>query len=303
MAPGADELVGGAGADMLMGGDDDDHLDGGAGNDTLSGGMGDDTLIGGMGTDTFVYMGGDDVIGGSGTDEAFEVTARKTEMIDLRSLGLSSAEVENMVTEGVYTDNQAVLMLSDARDGLDGMITVIGTGVDDHLSIDSFMWWGAAVAVPGAASRPRSHSEPSRSRADRDGFRFSADPCRASTTPSAGGCTTASRGLGPKRPLSSNAALRLLAKWRSELIRNGSCGDTARGCSPARSPAWTSCHGRPRAATWRSSSAATSSRCTPSSSGPSRLPYEVVLNVGCAEGYYAVGLARRMPAVVCRRST
>ena len=45
------------------------------------------------------------------------------------------------------------------------------------------------------------------------------------------------------------------------------------------------------------------SRCTPSSSGPSRLPYEVVLNVGCAEGYYAVGLARRMPAVVCRRST
>ena len=137
---GNDTINGGVKDDMLMGGEGNDTLNGGAGDDTLSGGMGNDTLTGGAHAtlsddDVFVYMGGMDTI----TD--FEISNRKTEMIDLSSLGLTEAEVDDMITEGNYPGaGSATLDLSDARDGLEGMITITGAGVGTYLSIDSFMW-------------------------------------------------------------------------------------------------------------------------------------------------------------------
>ncbi len=97
-----------------------------------------------------------------------------------------------------------------------------------------------------------------------------------------------------------NAALRLLAKWRSELIRNellrrqgtrvlsgpfagmDFLPRSAEGCHVAK---LLGCYEQP---------------LHPFIERAVRSGYEVVLNVGCAEGYYAVGMARRMPAVRVR---
>ncbi len=101
---------------------------------------------------------------------------------------------------------------------------------------------------------------------------------------------------GPDEPLQLNAALRLLAKWRSELIRNellrrqgtrvlsgpfagmDFLPRSAEGCHVAK---LLGCYEQP---------------LHPFIEQAVRSGYEAVLNVGCAEGYYAVGLARRMPA-------
>ena len=77
--------------------------------------------------------------------------------------------------------------------------------------------------------------------------------------------------------------------------RTRSSTTTARGSGRVRSRAWTFCRGRPMAATSRSWSAATNSRCSRSSKRPFGPAYPVVVNIGCAEGYYAVGMAGRMP--------
>ena len=100
---------------------------------------------------------------------------------------------------------------------------------------------------------------------------------------------------GPDEQLQLNAALRLLAKWRSELIRNellrrqgtrvlsgpfagmDFLPRSAEGCHVAK---LLGCYEQP---------------LHPFIERAVRSGYEVVLNVGCAEGYYAVGLARRMP--------
>ena len=132
-----DDTVGGA--DMLMGGDGNDTLNGLLGDDTLSGGMGNDALAGGGGDDVFVYMGGNDSI------SDFEISHRKTEMIDLRSLGLTSTELTQLLDEGEYAGNNlsVTLDLSDIEGkDLEGMITITGTGtnlVATHIDEDSFM--------------------------------------------------------------------------------------------------------------------------------------------------------------------
>ena len=150
----------------------------------------------------------------------------------------------------------------------------------------------------GPAARPLSHSEavsiPSGSR--RLSF------FRAETLPSFHDAIRRRLHEGLARPGSDeraqlNAALRLLAKWRSELIRNellrrhgtrvlsgpfagmDFLPRSAEGCHAAK---LLGCYEQP---------------LHPFVEQAVEASYEAVLNVGCAEGYYAVGLARRMPAV------
>lgn len=92
-----------------------------------------------------------------------------------------------------------------------------------------------------------------------------------------------------------NQALRLLSKWRSVLIQNTVLAQSgtavrqgplkgldflrqsAEGCHIAK---LLGCYEQP---------------LQPFLEEAMATPYDTVLNIGCAEGYYAVGLARRMP--------
>lgn len=100
---------------------------------------------------------------------------------------------------------------------------------------------------------------------------------------------------GPPDPAKLNAALRQLAKWRSQVIAN----------TVAQSDGPIITHG-PFAgmiyAVDASEGAHTARRlgCYEASLAPVietiiARSYPLVLDIGCAEGYYAVGLARRMP--------
>ena len=100
------------------------------------------------------------------------------------------------------------------------------------------------------------------------------------------------QGSGPER---LNSALRLLAKWRSVLIQNTILKDSgtvvlqgpfkglkfieasSEGCHIAK---LIGCYEQPLHA-YIEETISTN--------------YDFVINIGCAEGYYAVGLARRMP--------
>jgi hypothetical protein len=101
---------------------------------------------------------------------------------------------------------------------------------------------------------------------------------------------------GPPDPATLNAALRLLAKWRSQVIAN----TVAQRDGPILT------HG-PFAgmiyAVDAAEGAYTARRlgCYEASLAPIietiiARAYPLVIDIGCAEGYYAVGLARRMPA-------
>ncbi|MCF1710321.1 hypothetical protein L0V05_16030, partial [Tabrizicola sp. J26] len=89
---GHDMLDGGAGNDTMTGDAGNDLLKGGTGNDSLSGGTGNDTLVGGTGQDSFVFdtaSFGNDTITDFVADEG-----SGHEIIDLRGLGLSLADLE-----------------------------------------------------------------------------------------------------------------------------------------------------------------------------------------------------------------
>jgi hypothetical protein len=97
-------------------------------------------------------------------------------------------------------------------------------------------------------------------------------------------------------PVTLNNALRLLAKWRSALLQNtvlaqagtvvwqgplrglDFLSQSAEGCHVAK---LLGCYEQP---------------LQPHIEAAIEAAYPVVLNIGCAEGYYAVGMARRMPA-------
>ena len=69
-------------------------------------------------------------------------------MIDLSSLGLTMAELTNMLDEATYdsTNRAVTLDLSDARDGLEGMITVSGAGTDAALNqVNQFLDEGSFI--------------------------------------------------------------------------------------------------------------------------------------------------------------
>jgi SAM-dependent methyltransferase len=101
---------------------------------------------------------------------------------------------------------------------------------------------------------------------------------------------------GPAEMAQLNNALRLLAKWRSVLIQNtllqqhgtrvlqgplaglDFLAQSAEGCHIAK---LLGCYEQP---------------LQPHIEHAIRQDYPLVLNIGCAEGYYAVGLARRMAA-------
>jgi hypothetical protein len=93
-----------------------------------------------------------------------------------------------------------------------------------------------------------------------------------------------------------NSALRLLSKWRSVLIQNtllqqqgtsvmqgplvgmNFLAQSAEGCNIAK---LLGCYEQP---------------LQPFIEAAIEANYQTILNIGCAEGYYAVGMARRMPA-------
>ncbi len=100
---------------------------------------------------------------------------------------------------------------------------------------------------------------------------------------------------GPDEAAQLNNGLRLLGKWRSALIQNtflqqqgtrvlggplagmDFLAASAEGCHV---PKLLGCYEQP---------------LQPAVEAAMLGDYEVVLNIGCAEGYYAVGMARRMP--------
>lgn len=93
-----------------------------------------------------------------------------------------------------------------------------------------------------------------------------------------------------------NGSLRLLAKWRSVLIQNTVIKHE--GTRVLQGPlagldfieqSAEGCHIAKLLGTYEQP-------LHPYIDEAMRAPYEVVLNIGCAEGYYAVGLARRMPS-------
>ena len=136
---GNDTIEGNMGDDMLMGGEGNDNLMGGAGNDMLSGGEGNDALDGGAGSDTFVYMmgGGDDTIAELGFDN-FD---RSEDTIDISDLGLSQAEVEKMIVAADFGQTTLVLDFSEARDGMEGMITITaGQDLTAAQVLDALSW-------------------------------------------------------------------------------------------------------------------------------------------------------------------
>lgn len=99
----------------------------------------------------------------------------------------------------------------------------------------------------------------------------------------------------PDEAAQLNNALRLLAKWRSVLIQNtllqqqgttvmdgplkgmDFLPQSAEGCHIAK---LLGCYEQP---------------LLPAIEAAIRANYPIILNIGCAEGYYAVGMARRMP--------
>jgi predicted O-methyltransferase YrrM len=92
-----------------------------------------------------------------------------------------------------------------------------------------------------------------------------------------------------------NGALRLLAKWRSTLIQNSVLRQSGtvvasgpfQGMQFLRRSA-EGCHAPKLLGCYEREIHAVIEQIV-------RIPYAAVLNVGCAEGYYAVGLARLMP--------
>jgi Ca2+-binding RTX toxin-like protein len=102
----ANSLKGGAGADVIIAKAGNDSIDGGAGNDWLFGGLGADTIIGSRGADRLYGQEGDDQLTGGadadlfgfnhagfGRDTILDFSASSGDLIDLRGLGLSFADL------------------------------------------------------------------------------------------------------------------------------------------------------------------------------------------------------------------
>ncbi|TWH32175.1 MULTISPECIES: peroxidase family protein [unclassified Aminobacter] len=147
---GDDYLDGGEGNDTLLGGEGDDYLVGGAGNDTLTAGNGNDYLDGGDGDDTLNGQDGDDIIrGGAGNDTinvgngfntivydtldfgndtvaSFDAnpTGGGQDKIDLRGLGITDANFEEMVTITADGTNTTVTIAGGGTITLNGVTGV-----------------------------------------------------------------------------------------------------------------------------------------------------------------------------------
>ncbi len=147
-----DVLNGGAGDDTLFGGSGNDQLDGGADNDILNGGTGNDQLNGGDGTDILNGGDGNDVLtgglgadamsGGLGddayyvddvTDTVSESAGQGSDTVRTTVTFTLSANVENMVLEGVGNINGTGNGLVNAMTGNAGNNTLDGGAGDDVL--------------------------------------------------------------------------------------------------------------------------------------------------------------------------
>lgn len=116
-----DRMFGQGGNDLLVSGLGNDLLDGGVGNDTLRGGMGADTLRGGPGAD-WLYgdLGPDLLIGGIGADvfvfnanTGIDVVQDFQNGADrLQFLGMTRAQVAQIIDNGREVGADAVLTLS-----------------------------------------------------------------------------------------------------------------------------------------------------------------------------------------------
>jgi Ca2+-binding RTX toxin-like protein len=119
----ADTLNGNGGDDTIMGMAGNDIIDGGAGDDMITGGTGNDSLTGGTGADTFVYNmgdGNDTISGGFNTDNFGDVV----DLIDISALGLSEAQVREMINDATFVGSEVMFDLSDANEDLEGTITI-----------------------------------------------------------------------------------------------------------------------------------------------------------------------------------
>ncbi|HVM84952.1 MAG TPA: calcium-binding protein [Candidatus Binatia bacterium] len=113
----ANHLAGGDGDDTISGGFGNDTIDGGAGDDTLHGEADDDDVRGGAGDDDlFGDEGNDHLVGGAGNDEL--------------DGGLGFDKMEGGAGNDVYVvDNAADVVIEHAHQGVDTVITTLGTYV------------------------------------------------------------------------------------------------------------------------------------------------------------------------------
>lgn len=102
----------------------------------------------------------------------------------------------------------------------------------------------------------------------------------------------------PPSPTASGSAeicCRCCAAGAPPSCATSSWRTSAASFSPGRSPAWRAWTRCWKAATFPSCSASYERELHGVVEAIVATPYDTVVNVGCAEGYYAVGLARRMP--------
>ena len=179
---GDDILIGGTGDDQLQGRGGDDVLNGGAGNDTVQGDAGSDLINLGSGNDTATWFPGDgsDIIdGGSGSDtldmvgsnvgERFAIDAAGPRVVLTRDVANIRMDLDHIERVGVRALGGAdVIAVGDLRgtsvtgvavdlagsgggdDGAADAVTVSGTNLDDHVTVD------AADGVVGVSGLPAS---------------------------------------------------------------------------------------------------------------------------------------------------
>ncbi len=177
---GDDILIGGTGDDQLQGRGGDDVLNGGAGNDTVQGDAGSDLITLGSGNDTATWFPGDgsDIIdGGSGSDtldmvgsnvgERFAIDAAGSRVELTRDVGNIRMDLDHIEQVGVHTLGGAdAIAVGDLRgtsvtgvavdlggsgggdDGAADAVTVSGTNLADHVTVD------AAAGVVSASGLP-----------------------------------------------------------------------------------------------------------------------------------------------------
>ena len=157
-----DNLAGSNAANRLMGGKGNDTIAGGMGNDTLGGGDGRDAVTGGAGADVFVFstetghgqVGGTDFAEAdldaitdiaSGADTVTDFSSRQGDILDLGALGLSDADLDDVLAAAVYTRNfnanpNTATATLDLRGHGGGVVIVsLADGAVASLDADDFM--------------------------------------------------------------------------------------------------------------------------------------------------------------------
>jgi len=140
----SDTVSGGSGSDWVNGNNQNDIVNGDSGNDTIHGGKNDDILHGGTGDD-LIYgdKGNDQLFGDAGSDrfifkkdfgnDSIEDFNVNVDVIEIA--GSLVIDIESLLSSINYTNNNAVINLSDSTSISIRNIAENGLGIDDFTLI------------------------------------------------------------------------------------------------------------------------------------------------------------------------